>query len=616
MMNADMAAPDPAQDESLIFAPKEVMAHYRADGCVLLRSPLPLQEVAGNIVDYLEKWASETPDRIFLGQRNKNGGWEELSYGLAWQRVQSVAQALLDLGLNQDTPVAILSGASLEHAILSYAAMLVGVPVAPISPSYSLLPGALPRLAGIAEILRPSLVFVQCTEQFDSARSVSKIDTAKWVTGTAGQQGATFIEDLYKTVPGPQVTAARQAVTPDTTVKILFTSGSTGAPKGVINTQRMLCSDVTATALIVRTKNRPTLLDWLPWHHTMGGNSSLNGALLRGGTLYIDEGRPTTAAAFQATLDNIREIRPTSLLSVPVALQMLVDALEADDSLRRAFFSRIERLMYAGAALSQDVYNRMQAMAVKTIGREIYFGSGYGTTETAPTISVKHWKSQGCEEIGLPIPGLTIKLVPVEDRYEVRVKGENVTPGYFRAPELTAAAFDGEGYYCVGDLVQFIDPANPARGLRFAGRLSENFKLTNGSWVTTGELRVAVLEACRPLISDLVIAGQDRDDIRLMVWASPQERQRLGAPPEGRIDEAHYQALATAIAERLRAFNENNRGATRQIAAFRILHELPSLGAGETTDKGYVNQRGVLQHRAELAEELYALNPGAEVARL
>lgn len=612
----DRPAPDRTQGGALVFAPREVIAHYRADGCVLLRSPIPLRGVADNIVDYLEEWAAKAPDRIFLGQRTGNGDWEALSYQQAWQRVQAVAQALLDRGLTQDTPIAILSGASLEHAVVTYAAMLIGVPVSPISPSYSLLPGAIERLAGVAEVLQPALVFAQCAEQFQKARSVPRIGAAQWVSGTADQGDATYIGDLYESIPGPQLALARQAVTPDTTGKVLFTSGSTGAPKGVINTQRMLCSAATASALLVSFDDPPVLLDWLPWHHTMGGNSTLNGVLRAGGSLYIDDGRPTTAEAFQKTLTNIREIRPTSLLTVPAALQMLVSELETDDALRHAFFARLTRLTYAGASLSQAVCDRLQAMAVETIGREILFGSGYGTTETGPGISVTHWASQGGGEIGLPMPGLTIKLVPVEDRYEVRVKGANVTPGYLRAPDQTAAAFDEERYYRVGDLVQLIDPANPAKGLRFAGRLSENFKLTNGSWVATGELRLAVLEACQPLASDLVITGQDRDDIRLMIWASPRERQRLGAPAEGLIEAVHYQALADTLAERLRAFNANKGGKTHRIAAFRILHEAPSLGAGETTDKGYVNQRGVLQNRAELAEDLYAPNPSREVVHL
>ncbi|HEX5515700.1 MAG TPA: AMP-binding protein, partial [Gammaproteobacteria bacterium] len=347
-----------------------------------------------------------------------------------------------------------------------------------------------------------------------------------------------------------------------------------------------------------------------------GGNSNLNGALRAGGSLYLDDGRPTTPEAFQKTLDNIREIRPTTLLSVPAALQMLVAALEADADLRRAFFSRLTRMTFAGASLPQDVWNRLQALAVETIGEEVVFGSGYGTTETAPGIAITHWATRGGGELGLPVPGLTIKLAPVEDRYEVRVKGPNVTPGYFRRADLTAAAFDEEGFYQTGDLVQFIDAAKPSEGLRFAGRLSENFKLTNGSWVATSELRLALLEACQPLASDLVIAGQDRDDIRLLIWVGAQARVSAGAPAEGCIESTHYQAFAAELAERLRLYNQDKGGKTHRIAAFRILHEAASLGAGEITDKGYVNQRGVLQRRAELVEDLYAPNPRADVVRL
>lgn len=616
MSSATMAVPGLAPGTRLVFAPKEVIAHYRADGSVLLRSPIPLQGVKDNIVDYLEKWAAETPDRVFLGQRGQGGDWDELRYGQAWQRVQAVAQALLDLGLTQETPIAVLSGASLEHAIISYAALLVGVPVAVISPSYSLLPGALPRLVDIAAVLRPAAVFAQCAEQFQGAREVPEIAAAKWISATAGQPGTLYLGDLYETVPSHQVVLARQVVTPETTGKILFTSGSTGAPKGVINTQRMLCSAIVAAALLVDTADAPVLLDWLPWHHTMGGNSNLNGALRAGGSLYIDDGRPTTPQAFQKTLDNIREIRPTTLLSIPAALQMLVDALEADTDLCRAFFSRLTRMTFAGASLPQDIWNRLQALAIQATGQEIAFGSGYGTTETAPGIAITHWATRSGGELGLPVPGLTIKLVPVEDRYEVRVRGANVTPGYFRRPDLTAAAFDDEGFYQTGDLVQFIDAAKPSDGLRFAGRLSENFKLTNGSWVATGELRLALLEACQPLASDLVIAGQDRDDIRLLIWVSAQARLSAGAPAEGRIGPSHYQALAAALADRLRVYNQDKGGKTHWVAAFRILHESASLGAGETTDKGYVNQRGVLRQRAELVEDLYAPNPSVEVVHL
>lgn len=600
---------------SVRFAPKEVLVERRADGSILLRSPIELCGCADNIVDYLEQWAAAEPDRVFLAQRAPGGGWETLSYAEAWRRVQGVAQALLERGLNEQTPIAILSGASLEHAVLTFAGMLVGIPVSPVSPNYTLMPAARPRLAEIAELLQPALVFAQDAARFAGARSVPQLASVPWLSASAGEPGIAALASLYDTAPGPAVAAARHAVQPSTVAKILFTSGSTGAPKGVLNTHGMLCSAAQASGLVVATDQVSVTLDWLPWHHTIGGNATLHGTLREGGTFYIDDGRPTPGE-FGKTIENIREVRPTSLLSVPSALQMLADVLEADDDLRKAFFSRLRRMNFAGASLPQEVWNRIQALAVRTLGMQIAFGAGYGTTETGPGISITHWPSQGGGEIGLPFPGLTVKLVPFEDRYEVRVRGPNVTPGYLRRPDLTAAAFDEEQFYRVGDLVQFVDPERPEDGLRFAGRLSENFKLSTGSWVATGDLRLALVEACQPLITDLVIAGPDRDDIRILVWVHPAERRRFDANAEGELAPAAYAAIAASVAERLRVHNQQAGGGTHRVAAFRILHTPASIGAGETTDKGYVNQRGVLACRAALVAELYSANAGPEVIRI
>ncbi|CAN7371950.1 AMP-binding protein [Pseudorhodoferax sp. LjRoot39] len=610
-----MNTTSPAAATGIRFAPKEVHLERRTDGSILLRSPIALSGCADNIVDYLERWAAAAPDRVFLAQRAPGGGWETLCYAEAWRRVQAVAQALLDRGLHQDTPIAILSGASLEHAVLTFAGMLAGVPVSPVSPNYTLLAPARPRLAEIAELLQPGLVFAQDVERFSGARAVPALARAPWLSASVGAPGTETLASLYGTAPGPAVAAARRKVQASTVAKILFTSGSTGSPKGVLNTHGMLCSAVQASGLVVSSEQVPVGLDWLPWHHTVGGNATLHGILREGGTLYIDDGRPTPAE-FHKTIANIREVRPTSLLSVPSALQMLADALEADDELRLAFFSRLRRMNYAGASLPQEVWNRMQALAVRTLGHQIAFGAGYGTTETGPGISITHWPSEGGGEIGLPLPGLTVKLVPFEDRYEVRARGPNVTPGYLHRPDLTAAAFDEENFYRVGDLVQFANPERPEDGLRFAGRLSENFKLSNGSWVATGDLRLALVEACQPLLTDLVIAGPDRDDIRLLVWVHPAERQRAGASAEGELAPPAYAPIAARVAERLRAHNRQAGGPTHRVAAFRILHMPASIGAGETTDKGYVNQRGVLACRAALVAELYSASPGPEVVQL
>lgn len=608
----DTAVADPL---AIRFAPKEVLVDRRADGSILLRSPIALTGCVGNIVDYLAHWAAAVPERTFLAQKTTGGTWETLNYADAWRRVQAVGQWLLDQGMTDQTPIAILSGASLEHAVLTFAGMVVGVPVSPVSPNYTLLAQAHPRLAEIAELLQPGLVFAQDAAQYAGARSVPLLANARWLSARPGAPGVVTLASLYDTEVRPAMAVARRAVHPATVAKILFTSGSTGAPKGVLNTQGMLCSAVQASGLLVASAQVPVGLDWLPWHHTVGGNATLHGILREGGTLYIDDGRPTPGEVGK-TIANIRDVRPTSLLSVPSALQILADAMEADDSLRVAFFSRLRRMTYAGASLPQEVWARMQALAVRTLGQQIAFGSGYGTTETGPGISTTHWASQGGGEIGLPMPGITVKLVPVEDRYEVRVRGPNVTPGYLRRPDLTAAAFDEEKFYRVGDLVQFANPARPEDGLRFAGRLSENFKLSNGSWVATGELRLALVEACQPLVTDLVIAAPDRDDIRLMVWAHPAARQRAGGSAEGELTPAAYAAIAAQLADRLNAHNRHNSGNTHRVAAFRILHAAASIGDGETTDKGYVNQRGVLKHRTALVDELYSAAPGPEVIRV
>lgn len=599
MAHSAAATATPFLEVKPIYAPKEVIARYRADGSIILRSCLSIGETVANIVDYLERNAATCPDQVFLGQRGPDRRWDTISYAEAWSRVRAIAQHLCDLGLTADRPIMILSSASIEHALLMLAGMLVGVPVVPVSPAYSLIPDARQRLDDIATLVEPGLVFVQTAAPFDPVRTMAALAAATWVSAD-GQAGTANIKDWYAAEPGPEVDKRRAAVTPDTIGKILFTSGSTGMPKGVINSQRMLCNAICSSGVLVEPAVPPVQVDWMPWHHTMGGNTVLHGTLRSAGSLYIDDGRPTPEM-FGRTLENLRDVPPTTMQSVPAAYGLLVAALERDDALRIAFFSRLERLMYAGASLPQDIWERMQALSVRTTGRPVPFGSGYGTTETGPGITVTHWPSDGHGEIGLPAADIDVKLVPVEKRFEVRVRGNTVTPGYYKRPDLTAAAFDDEGYYQVGDLVEFVDPTNPAQGLRFAGRLSENFKLANGSWVATGDLRLAVLEACRPLISDLVIAGLDQADVRIMVWPAP------GADPD---------LLQDQLTERLTTYNAHAGGVTHRIAAFRILDEPPSIGNGETTDKGYVNQRGVLSRRAHLVDELYASRPGPGVVSL
>jgi feruloyl-CoA synthase len=598
-----MAADQSVQDGVGGYAPRDVQARYSSEGTIVLQSCVPPGEVETSIVNYLEKWAGERPGRTFLAQRAADRCWETVSYAEAWRRVQGIAQGLIDAGHQNDQPVMILSPASIEHGLLMLAAMLIGAPVVPVSPTYSLLPEALPRLAEIAALVRPAFVFVRDGAAYAGALAVSDLEAATLLGAGEDPPGHSLSSWYDLAAPG-EIARRRAAVGGDTIAKILFTSGSTGTPKGVINTHSMLCHAVCSTnGLIPDAADGPVLVDWMPWHHTMGGNSVLHGTLRGGGTLYIDDGKPIPGA-FERSIENLRDGRPTTLQTVPAAYRLLVDALERDADFRTAFFSRMERLFYAGASLPADVWHKMQSLAVETRGEPIDFGSALGTTETGPGITITHWASDGGGEVGLPVCGAEVKLLPVEGKFEIRVRGPMVTPGYFRQPELTRAAFDAEGFYRTGDLVDLVDRTNPAMGLRFAGRLSENFKLANGSWVTTSELRLAVLDACAPLVADLVLAGTDRPDIRAMLWA---------AQPIDPSDPEALLRIGRAIAERIAAFNRQNRSATRSIAAFRILHDPPSLGTGETSDKGYVNQRRVLLNRSGLVDELYDAPAGGEI---
>ena len=583
------------------FAPQAVDVSYLADGGLILRSPLAVGEYRRHICEYLAHWAAEAPDRTFLAERDAAGEWRRLTYAEAWRRTRNLAQALIDRGHGQGHPIAVLTGNSIEHALITFGGMLAGTPVAPISPAYSAHPDGVRRLEEIAKTLRPAMVFAQAAAPLARLRTLAGFANAEWISVEPEPTTTTFAA-----LVAVEATAAVDAVfansSPDDIGKILFTSGSTGAPKGVPQTQRMLCCCIHTSSLLVRSPEAPVMVDWMPWHHTMGGNNTVHGALREGGTLYIDDGRPTPQL-FGRTQRNLREISVTTCQNVPAGLQMLVEAMETDDELRRSFFRRIERVMYAGAALPRDTWERFQALAVAAAGREIPLVSGYGTTETGPGISTTHWPAEGRGEIGLPIPGVEIKLLPFGDRYEIRVRGENVMPGYFRRPDLTEAAFDEAGFYRIGDAVKFADPTDPRKGLRFAGRLSENFKLSNGSWVITSELRAAVLAAA-PSIAETVVAGQDREDVRLLVWASPTARAEFES--NGLSGGALEAALRARIADELGAYNAQNTGATRRIKAFAILKDPPSLGAGEVTDKGNVNQRAVLASQAELVTELYA----------
>jgi feruloyl-CoA synthase len=586
------------------FAPREINVERRTDGTLVLRSPIAFEKPEWTILDFLPDWAEKTPTRTFLAQRGADRKWQTISYADMWARVQAVGQALLDQGAQRGDKLAILSGNTIEHAIVMFAAMSAGLVVAPISANYSLMPGGLARLQDISTLLRPSFVFVQDTEIYAAARTIPELASATWIAADR-KAGSIAIESLYQTVPGASFEQAFRSVDREAPAKILFTSGSTGMPKGVINTHLMMASSIEMGSLLVRPREHPVQVEWLPWHHTMGGNVILQGILKYGGTLYIDDGRPVPQL-FHETIANLKEVSPTGMFNVPAGYTLLCEALEADADLRASFFRRIDRISYAGSAISRTTLDKLYHLAKTTTGRHIPVMSGYGTTETAPTISTTHWATEEPGELGLPAPGLELKLVPAGDTYEVRVRGPNVTPGYLGRPDVTAAAFDDEGFYRIGDTVSFIDPARPRLGLRFTGRLSENFKLANGTWVVVGALRAAVLAATHGVLQDAVIAGENRLSCAVLGWLNPIMAKEHAVGDGSNLTEDS--GVIAYLKQCFRAHNANV-GSSDRVCSFTILDEPPSLAAGEITDKAYVNQRAVLNHRAPRVELLYSSEP-------
>jgi feruloyl-CoA synthase len=597
------------------LGPADVVVERRSDGAIVMRSPHPLAPYPRALTERLTHWAKAAPDRTFLAQRDAGGAWRTMSYAETLAAVPALAAALLARGLSAERTVAILSGNDIEHALLGLAAMHVGIPYAPISVPYSLLSQDFGKLRTIVEILSPGLVFAANGAAF--ARAIAAVVPRDVEVVVAANpppdRASTAFADLLQTPASAAVEQAHARVTPDSPAKILFTSGSTGRPKGVANTQRMLCANqaMIRAALPFVADEPPMLVDWLPWSHTFGSNHNFGLVLDNGGSLYIDEGKPLPGL-IEASVRNLRDIAPTIYFNVPKGFEMLLPYLANDGALRKTFFSRLKVMFYAGAALAQHVLDGFAELAVNTTGERILFMSSLGSTETAPAALSCNWHSERAGNIGLPLPGVTLKLVPNEGKLEARLKGDNIMPGYWRAPELTADVFDTEGFYKIGDALKFADPDDPAQGLLFDGRLAEDFKLATGTWVSVGPLRAAFIAHCAPLVRDVVLAGADRDDVTALIFPDVEACRALA--PDLAVDAPAAQLLAdarvrAAFARKLDGFAAASTGTSGRIVRAALLAEPPSLDIGEMTDKGSINQRAVLAHRASIVAAVYADPP-------
>jgi len=595
-----LAGPVPSEP---LFATPRVIAEHRADGTIRLKSAMPLQPGARCVGDWLEYWAREATDRIFLADRaSVEAPWRTVTYGAARRQVRSIASWILDQGMSADRPLVILSDNGVDHALFALAAMHVGVPAAAISPAYSLVSRDFDKLKRMIALLDPGAIYVASEQQFAAALAAIAPLHKAVIVASDGESALSF--GAVASMPeSSEVAKAFAAVTPDTIAKFLFTSGSTGTPKAVINTQRMLTSSQQAKAQtwsFLEHVEDLVILDWLPWSHTFGANHNFNLVLRNGGTLYVDGGKPAPGL-FSTSLANLGSVMPTVYFNVPRGFDMLIAALREDDGLRRRFFGEVRLAFYAAAALPQNLWDALAELSMATVGHALPMVSAWGSTETSPLATDCHFQAERSGNIGVPIPGTELKLVPSGDKLEVRVRGPNVTPGYWKAPELTAQAFDADGFYLIGDAVTFADPDRPERGLFFDGRVAEDFKLGSGTWVSVGTLRVAGIAALAPLAQDIVVTGHDGDAVGFLVFPNLAACRALaGLPESAGADEVITDAKVRAgIAQGLKRLKAQGGGSSGHAARALLLGEPPSVDGGEITDKGYINQRAVLARRPD-----------------
>jgi feruloyl-CoA synthase len=614
-MNLQVKSSDLPPFKPLAQKPPSVNVTRKPDGTVYLASNYPLGQMHRSIVHLLEERANQHPERDYIGERTpqpngKLGDWRYITYGEMNMRASAVAQALIDRGLGPDSPLMVLSGNSIAHAVMMLGAMKARVPVAPVSVAYSLMSGDHSKLRHVFETAKPKMIFAEQGPVYARALAALPLDGVEIVTVIPiPDRATTAFEDLCRVNVGPSVAESVDKIDHGTVAKYLFTSGSTGMPKGVLQTHGMMCAVIAATEAL-RTEEPdpneiPQSLEWMPWNHISAGNIGFNGNLSAGGTVHLDAGKPLPGM-FDETIRNLREVSPLVFGSAPIAFGWLAEAMERDEALRDKFFSKMRYVGYGGATLSQDIYERIQKLAIASTGHRIPLTTMYGATETQG-ITVVHWITERVGLIGLPLPGITLKLVPNGTKLEVRVKGPTVTPGYLKRPDLTKAAFDEEGFYSLGDAAKFIDENDPEKGLVFDGRVTEDFKLHSGTWVSTGTLRAQAVAAASPLIQDCVVCGQDKEFVALLAWPNIAVAKEIAADPARTTpdDILASPKVQAFVREKFAAHNGSTSGTSGRVKRVILMAEPPSVDGHEITDKGYVNQRATLERRKNLVDRLY-----------
>ena len=618
---AQMAKPSDGQIpfRQIDWPDRAIAMDRRADGTIYMAARATLQPYETSLPVFLQRWAHNHPDNVWLAQRGADGEWETLTYGEGKRKIDSLTQAFLDLSMYEKRPLMVISGNSIEHAIVMMAAMQAQITVAPVSPAYSLQSSDHAKLRYVRDLVDPGFIFVQDEKVFEKAlSSLDLTDVTVIAAVRAGRPETLMLQDLLGTLPTADVAASIAAIRPDTVAKLLFTSGSTGMPKAVMTTHKMMCANVAMITQCRPLNGAPgtsKYLDWLPWNHVMGGNGVFNIVLALGYSLYIDDGKPVPGQ-FEKTIRNLHDVSPVSYTNAPAGFAALAVALEQDAELRHKFFRNINLMTYGGARLPDAVYRRMQDLAIQTIGERIVFTTTFGATETAPAATMTYWNTERVGLIGLPCPGVQLKLLPVtEGKYEIRIRGTAVTPGYYKQPELTAAAFDDEGFYRIGDVVEFVDPERPEEGLAFAGRLVEDFKLLSGTFVLVGSLRVDVTTAASPLLFDALIAGHDRDDVGILAWLHLDVCRLFVDDPHASLEDlVVHPKIVDAVRASLIAHNQaNGNSNSRRVARAILLKDPPSVDGNEITDKGYINQRVGLALRSADVERLFAEDPSDDV---